>query len=31
LVVLNGVVVGLVAVAMFGLLVMVLKGVLDAT
>jgi type II secretory pathway component PulF len=31
LVILNGVVVGLVAVAMFGLLVMVLKGVLDAT
>jgi type II secretory pathway component PulF len=31
LVILNGVVVGLVAIAMFGLLVMVLKGVLAAT
>ena len=31
LVVLNGVVVGLIATAMFGMLVMILKGVLDAT
>lgn len=31
LVVMNGVIVGLIAIAMFGLLVMVLKGVLDAT
>ena len=31
LVILNGVVVGLVAIAMFGLLVMILKGVLAAT
>lgn len=31
LVVVNGVVVGLIATAMFGMLVMILKGVLDAT